>query len=459
MSFEFHKHKDGEDIFDDTEPELYLDHRLHPIQNNLLKYNAKPDSLTAIITFGDGNIDHTMGDTFTSTKSVVHPNASLGLFYKQLDSQGGDIELVFYTRFLAISYAVGPYSASRKIRQECKRLETERDSIKRIEIKKIIMKNMLKLNTVMRIPALDEGYGKQEGSKTSHFRIVDWYPVDKVYVPWIAPKYKKNIGNRIVTPRWLYRGNTIHGLHDTQGCWMLFRNFLWLWPNEYQKRTPLTTDSPYYKTDFYYTGLSRCYAGVDLGYSSTWRNTCINKVLKPAGSPPTPGFTPTTRYKMFQLQQQNFVYCEFIRLFSGLKYTHSSKKIIFPRNPLEYDVSEDSSAKNEFKTNIKIPGDNYLKDEAVYFTNGLTAKIKKYKSDGGKITLYADLPSNPKKGDKFFIFRKLNCWKAPAKKYGPNFFGYNCENNTNRFWAYVYVFKRTDRFTYEKGDKKQFQSP
>jgi hypothetical protein len=42
-------------------------------------------------------------------------------------------------------------------------------------------------------------------------------------------------GNK--TPQWFSvpggQVNTIHGMLMTQGCWMLMRNFIWNWPNEW----------------------------------------------------------------------------------------------------------------------------------------------------------------------------------------------------------------------------------
>ena len=454
MSFEFHE--DGKTKFFDKDPKRYLEKRLHPVQEKLLKDTCEENWLTAIITFGDGNVDNTMGGIFEKIPAytIARPNASLGLFYKHSSSK---IELVFYTRFLTISYgSVTPYTFAERARDESNKLHTTHDNSTRKTIKADLLKNLKELNSVKVIPEITEDWFLKRESRRSHLRIYEFYRIPGgIYVPWIVPKYQRPIRKKYITPRWLFRRNTFHGIHDTWGCWMLLRNFLWLWPNEYRKRKPSTG------AESFYTGINKCYLRKKItGQSKDKQRKCIKKVLQADNAPSTPGFTSTTYHKMFDLRERNFAYFEFVRMFSGLKYTHHSNNVKFPKAHIEYEVRENSVSKKEFKTNITIPGDDYLKDEWLKFSSGLTVKIKKYKSFGSVITLYDDLPDFPKKGDKFTIADKLNCWKSPSTKYGRNFFGYepgSDNKNKKRFWADVYVFKRTDRFTEETGDEDPFK--
>lgn len=458
MSFEFHK--DGSKDFDPKEPDNYLK-RLHSCQSDRLK-KAKDNWLTAIITFGDGNIDHTMGGYFDKTSSIVHPNASFGLFYKHPSSKGYDIELVFYTRFLTISYKVRPVKDSIHIRKKCRELETKTVDSERKTIKEEIRKKMLKLVTVSKIPEISKTWFIHPGAKITQFKIVDWWfievskkPKIKLWVPWFAPKHPRRVDGKLMTPIWLHQRNTIHGLFNTAGCWMLLRNFLWLWPNEYRKRDPdpSVTETKFYKTDYFYTGLNRCYVNFKTNAS---RRKCVKKILNAKNPPPT-GYQPDKYHEMFKPPASNYAYFEFIRIFTGIKYTHYSKAVRFPKDPIKYQITEQSSNRKVFKTNITIPGDDYLKDEWVKFGSGDTRKIESYKSAGGVITLYSDAPFDLKKGQQFEIAKKLNCWKKKwPPSYGANFFGYDCTKNKERYWGDSYIFRRTDEFD-EEGDVAPFK--
>jgi|LGOV01.1.fsa_nt_gb hypothetical protein len=468
MSFEFHK--SGQTDFDPTDPENYLHHRLTQQQNDVLENLATPGWLTAFLTFGDGCIDHAIGGTRhigQERYKVVRPNTSLALFYKHKTS--GKIELVFYTRYLSISYAfytdkkTKDDTVSKRIAGNHNQLDTERNRNKRRELQKKILKDMLKLPPFKSISPVNSPYSTHQNKKY-YFRIADWFPVGSVWEPWIGARDQRKI--RFNIPKWLGLENTIHGLIDSNQCWMLFPNFLWLWPWE-NKPTPKSLTSK--ETDYFYTALNKCYIRYDKWeFANTSKplptsiQECIDNLrtkLENALSPFPSSLQSGWTKKMFENDSRNPVYFEFIRMFVGLPYNAKSNKLKFPKlkETLEYEVMSHplfSNTKKRFFTNITIPEPTFIKGEKIQFTSGSQPVRAIVHFNDGFITVNQNLYDVPKMNDKFKILYKNNCWKVPSNKYTPNFFGHTAKK---KYWAHVYIFKRDDRFTYDSNDKDEFK--
>jgi len=464
MSFEFHQN--GSTDFHPKEPENYLK-RLTTQQLDVLNNLAEEDRLTAFIMFGDGRIDHAIGGTRYVGRErykVVRPNTSLALFYKHPGGLG-KIELVFYTRYLSISYA---YNTDKgKVAKELgnlyKKLDTERDETKRKQLKDKILYNLLKMPPAQNMPAVDKHYYFHQ-YRRCYFRIAEWYRLSGyVLQPWIGVRDQRG---RI--PNWLGAENTIHGLIDSNRCWMIFPNFLWLWPWE-QTSTPSIVTTK--ETKYIYTALNKCYS--DYKGHRNYRTSgplppdiqnCINSVKLKLQSALTPfpnilqsGWTK----KLFEDPSRNPVYLDFIRIFAGIRFNSKSSKVKFPseKKALTYLVKPHSNnSQLTFRTNITIPENTFIKGEQIIYVTGnlagSTRTITSYNSLNGFVSVNSNFGSKPKANDEFQIIYNNNCW-LPGKKieYVPNYFG---RTATNKYWAHVYTFKRNDRFTYDKDDKAKF---
>ncbi len=464
MSMEFHKSSPPFE-FDDSEPKNYLQ-RLNSQQLKILEELSEPRKLTAFITFGDGEIDHPMGGLFWIPElAIAYPTASLALFYKY--PPGNKVELVFYTRFLAISYGpVTPGNIASKVRQEIKKLHDEHVSATRKACKKEIMKQMLKLNMIRgnNILPVNTPYNRQ---KRYYLFISPHNYAGRIYDgtqnPWLVVKTRSN---RTGIPKFIAKGNTIHGLHNTQGCWMLLRNYIWLWPKE---NTLTPTPPPSTKRFYtYYAGLNECYQAHwtrtfdregNVGPPPPGQVSCINNKMLDF-PPPAPTYDSTT---MFQLGSKNFAYYEFLRVFAGLQYNAYKDYIKFPSKKPEYRVDPHIiNTHNKFKTNIKIPAKDYYKGEKIKFTSGSLSSqapftIEIYNDLNGFVTIdNVDVSLKPQVGDKFKIVSTKNCWRQGRQiRYGLNFFGQ--PSSHNKPWADLFVFKRNDKFTDNTGDTTEFR--
>lgn len=306
MQKEFHK--DGDKSFHDHEPRMFLN-RLTEKQIELLNSKRVPSNqLTAFITFGDGFFNRHMGAFFDDHpgEDSIRPNASFALFYKEEGKNKKKIELVFYTRFFVISYSMKTMKNLILARSLCRKLDENYSS----EIEKQIFKLMGTSYYVEKFTTLNsKGWNPNNTNNPLRYGLLIGNIDAAVgiqghggYFPWIHLQVKSN--NEWITPDWL-KGNTIHGMHNTQGCWMLLRNFIWLYPKE--------------NIGDYHKELSKCYVKF-LGYPSP---NCIEKALS------RKDFMQDQDDKNKAIRKwwwngRNYAYLEFIHLFVGLKYNDTN---------------------------------------------------------------------------------------------------------------------------------------
>lgn len=432
MALEFHEN--GKKDFVSTEAENYIQ-RLTESQKQLLKSNrVRINQLTAFIVFGDGVIERPTGGTYVTQdmeyQDIIRPNSSLALFYKH---SGEKIELVFYTRFLTASYAIKNEYAN-EVKAACKELDVG----KNINFNKQKIFNMMhklypvtNLDPVTRVPPEGHTYffyvksvdGGQESADLTCPYISVRNASDTHSAPFIGP------------------GNTIHGIIDTRGCWMLLRNFLWEYPNENVGNT--------------YVELAKLYL--------IYKKTGGYQITIPASNPPK-----TVRMKIYDLLQknlsesevyvetQNYSYMVFLRLFTGL---HCNRYLKFsnPQQNRNNVVLDIANTPNTFKTDLLVDIDDYWKGENLEFVSsplqGEKQKILGYNASRKVIYLERGVGVTPPPGTKFVID---NCWSSnPRPKWGPNIFGHTF--GYNKPWATVFGFKRTDGFTSDPGDAFKFQ--
>jgi hypothetical protein len=208
-------------MFDYTELENYLK-RLTEKQRRLLIEDMPADRLVAFITFGDGYSKRLMGDCFDDFHGgdSIRPNSSFALFFKH----NNQVELVFYTRFFVVSYF-----GLNDVRQLYR--DWDRDPFSP-QIEADIFEGMQKFGHIKwYFQSLDINDWKQPKQYALFLARVK-LPTSNPHfaTPWILLRESTGGGGWRI-PSW-FKGNTIHGIHNTKGCWMLLRNKLWDWPNE-----------------------------------------------------------------------------------------------------------------------------------------------------------------------------------------------------------------------------------
>jgi hypothetical protein len=187
--------------------------------------------------------------------------ASFALFYK---SANGQIELAFYSRFLMISYYSNQkaHVDLRNIFDELQASQFDRSNPDLEDFRQYKLTEeafrVLKLQEAYRSfigqknlsgrKALDvEGFLDSRGKAHSYYLSLsnnfkrdfpvayldDNFEVATREFYFTYTLMQERLANgRYETPGW-FKGNTIHGIYNTKGCWSLFRNYHWDWPNEY----------------------------------------------------------------------------------------------------------------------------------------------------------------------------------------------------------------------------------
>ena len=230
MTNEFHK--PGQRTFDSTEPDSFIE-RLTCDQLHLLNVKMPKKRLTAFIIFGDGNIDYPMGADFCREEgNSVRPNASFALFFKERSR----VELVFYTRFFTISYS--HHSASKAL---CKTFAKDRIANRNVDsLRQRFFEAMKSLVTSgwpfrNQSPFVPLNSWKSPHRYELHIYNLAHPTIVGAHIPYIG---LKDPSADYKTPPWFSapggKVNTIHGMLLTKGCWMLTRNFLWNWPDEWK---------------------------------------------------------------------------------------------------------------------------------------------------------------------------------------------------------------------------------
>jgi hypothetical protein len=318
MANEFHAY--DEEAFDPSEPLNYLK-RLTTEQKSLLfKADVPVGRLTAFVVFGDGYALRLMGGVFREyirkgalPKITDHarPNASFALFNR---TSGTVSELVFYTRFLCISYRSdedysGNYRgykgarraklASRALFGEDLKAAADYASYSAADKSFIDSLYMLGADTLLdadtligiffeelsRMELLASDFAEVTDADPERFYLnhesgfggtFDLFRVGidlEVMVPFLTilnsqggtpdvmilphPEVVSEVGSEPDE----YGTNTIHGTLNTLGCWMLLRNYVWNWPRENHevggKYTDYNTFSEEYRK--YWEAYDSCY--------------------------------------------------------------------------------------------------------------------------------------------------------------------------------------------------------
>ncbi len=332
----------------------------------------------------------------------VRPNASLALFRR--DDTG--VELVFYTRFFVVSYAMGSKKTT-KARDLCR---THNYNALTGADRDTVFKSMHDMYTVQAFDSVVSSkkptryqlqiksvshltYGKPATFHIPYIYLRDknmntppWFRVDKKKCSSCghkpcnscrkeAAKQKKldycckckQAGLMIV---YRTKHNTIHGMIPTKGCWMLLRNYVWNWPDE----------------ERHYLELSR--ELIRERISDVLDRAKVRPLLATPDIHHTEVSDPDRRtYDRFYWWGTNPAYLELLHLLGGLKYDLNHARIF-----------------------------SYPKGTA---------------------------GSDP------------NCFKRQASaKWEPNVFGHQAHNGS---WTDLYLFKRNDRFTKDSGDTDEFK--
>lgn len=257
MSNEFH---DPAGNFEEREPKAFLA-RLTPDQLTLLD-NSDSNQLVAFITAGDGYVERTMGIDFGAIPHTPRAMASFALFYK---ASNNHIELAFYSRFLMISYTSPKEKAHIELRKIFDELQASQFDRANPDLEDL--RQYRQTEEDFRIGKLQEAYKWLVGQKAlsgrraldvngflnsrgkahsyylsrsndfnhdftiAHYNENFQAVTEDFYFPYTLLQEK--LANGLYeTPAW-FKGNTIHGIYNTKGCWSIFRNYHWDWPNDY----------------------------------------------------------------------------------------------------------------------------------------------------------------------------------------------------------------------------------
>lgn len=295
-----------------SEPYRFI-HRL--TKNQLELIGELPEKqLTAFVTFGDGFFNRPIGSDYNDRKGEdnVRPNASFALFFKKSISV---VELVFYTRFFVISYD-GESKEAIEAREICRTIGYPPDP-KKVKLAFDAMKGLRYLNELEFISLAEGEWRKPKQRYGLFIGPAHQESVGKTYIPWIlVESYNKS------TKKWkiILRGdkgkiNTIHGVHPTQGCWMLLRNYVWNWPNE--------------NTGGFYHALMNDY----LIFRQNSDTAALLKSLKEKiKSEKEFSFLKTSSDKSILRwfrTEKNYMYHQFIHEFVGLEYNDKKDPIKF----------------------------------------------------------------------------------------------------------------------------------
>jgi hypothetical protein len=213
------------------------------------------------------------------------------------------------------------------------------------------------------------------------------------------------------TPAW-FRRNTIHGIYNTRGCWMLMRNFVWNRPDEnlgdtffnltkkcYLKHNPIIERLISQRELAVQARDRRAQLRIDEIKEREYEKLarCVEYYLPM--NHPVQNMTSENVAYWFLARSRNFSYLHFIHTFIGIRYNHENRNI-------------------------------------PYYTPSVPT-------------------TEGKMGD--------NCWKETsgaemAKLFYPTIFNDNKKNDFTKPWAYAYLFQCTDgRFTPDPGDQKTFK--
>lgn len=498
MRLEFH---DDEGGFEQGEPDNYLE-RLTGAQKDLLRGpRTRRRLLTAFIVFGDGRIDRPLGggSLYPGTevfRDSLRPNASLALFHKGDDDA---VQLVFYTRSLMVSYTAR-HEADRKVRAECRKLDEATDSSQQAKIRIAIFKAMLKLGNVRALLPVDSTPSEKH---RYHFALHSHLGGGAGEPPYI----RLWTSNR-KEPGWFGRGNSLHGRLDTKGCWMLLRNRLWGWPREDHGQTYVKLAKAYLKYrrhkdsyvddvkkdlrealgvataptehEIFELPLNPAYLMFLRTFTGMRYNSFEKAVARPwrAGRVVRDGANSCNRIKTNLTETNADCWAgHSLQLMSGnLAYSQATisgydpeSKVLTLREPLRATPDPDSgfvlhhaatvvqvNSPTSFKTDLLEGTDDFWgKGEHLRFTSGNVTRdpmaIRGY-SGATKTTITLEPPGLGKAtlrpGSKFQID---NCWGPPGRpEWGPNAFGETFK--WDQFWADVFIFRRSDRFTEDRGD-------
>ena len=463
MAHEFHR--EGRQDFHEEELLHYLK-RLHPQQIKLLNTSARQNHLTAFITFGDGCFDRLMAadfcdrhlptgvprqvqapggrptDKLTIMLDNVRPNASLALFYRTRQK----IDLVYYTRFFVVSYRLSPQA-----REQCRTY----DSHPTAALRQQIFNSMEKMYTVqgfgqdkafshvsrpdprhryrfvinsVSIESLnDAGLGLSAGVNS----YVPYIVLQKFYPPkWDVPRWMKTPGTN--------KFSVIHGVVNTKGCWMLTRNYLWNWPDENRGEN--------------FRHLVTCFLAMRAGDPN---------YLPYVGRYLNRRYRPTSLPEDFLLHWRNHAYHEFVRFFAGMHF-NCHKDYVHSRPEKQYKVVRPPSGHpantgSSFTTNLLESTDNFWQGEKLWFTSGSLRNqnrpITAFKGDSRTITVSPAFPRPPQPDDLFVLDNGFTPTPRPPR-WGPNIFGQTF--GFGQSWADVHLFRRSQDFTRDRGDRRPF---
>lgn len=444
----------------------------------------------------------------------IRPNASFAFFAK---TSPGGVELVFYTRFFVINYGGNKDDDAKQARIKLKQLEMADDQktmlfsngrtavdynkpasndfyVKsrsdRDDTILLIFNHMKKLKKVHGV----NGNGPFveiskfiNANKSPHWRKHYYLKVEGIehpignygYFPYLS-LIDEN-GQSII-----FAKNRLHGLYNTMGCWMLMRLGLWLWPRENEDVEAPLQNTTNYRTGYYrskyekicsFQHLVRYHSSYKryIDYSNDWDS--IKNLLSGASGP--------GKEWEYYANDINYSYLSFINLFAGIKYNQFSDN----KGPEIPDALKNVYVKESGTVDQRQPwpdsrpifvgtGDTYIKLElrdqgGSPYTESELQKTFIFMDDylSGSINIGSNEYQIKRHVEGYIILNNTsNIISTGANIEFFNSFSYETNpifkktalahevvEQKKKGFAEVYLFARTDRFTYYANDKKTFE--
>ncbi len=260
------------------------------------------------------------------------------------------------------------------------------------------------------------------------------------YIPYMLLR-----DQNMETPKWFrgyedpethkYEHNTIHGMFNTKGCWMLMRSKIWNWPDEnanFGEDCALLCeanikDRILVEKYTYWDPVDEEWKFRRANYLAEFKPLLysIRHLLKEPlifqpESPPNPSLHPTfPDYEKYNDRLGwwgvNTTYIDFLNLFAGMKYNdYSSDRFYYPNKP-------DTMCPPILNPATAVPTD----------------------------------PSSTVRDSHLNIFKR----QQTRVEWEKNIFGIETESSGSKkgSWCDLYLFKRNDRFTRTGVDTEEFK--